>query len=164
MDSDRERLALATSINGSFQANIQHADTKAGMLAVACSGMVTAMLTQSDHVVHALRASPLLVGPGLVAWVVVMVVAVVHLARVLRPRTAPPAPDNHFAFPAVAAGGTAGLRQMPADELCDQAAALGGALARIAMVKYRAVGSALTASVGLAALTVACLISAAMVS
>lgn len=164
MDPDRERLALATSINGSFQANIQHADTKAGMLAVACSGMVTAMLTQSDHVFHALRASPLLIGPGLAAWASALIVAVVHLARVLRPRTAPPAPDNHFAFPAVATGGAADLRQLPADELCDQAAALGGVLARIAMVKYRAVGAALTASVALATLTVACLILAAMVS
>jgi len=164
MTNDAERLQLVTSINNSFQTNIQHADAKAGILAVACSGMVTAMLSQGDAVREALHRVGFLLGGGLAIWAVLLAVSVGQLARAVRPRTKAPSSGNHFAFAAVATSSTADIRHVPADVLCAEGAELGVVLAGIADHKYRAVGTALKATTRLAALTMACLTLTAMVS
>jgi hypothetical protein len=153
MTDDFERLQLVMSINNSFQANIRHADTKIGMLAVACSAMATTMLTQADAIREALHGSNHPLGFALAAWTVLLAYAALHLAHAVRPRTEPPSATNHFALTSAHAPD---IRSVRPDVLCDEATALGRTLADIAARKYGAVTSALYATAGLGVLTALC--------
>lgn len=80
------------SINNSLQSNIRHADTKIGMLAVACSAMVIAMLTQTNAVRDAAQRPNQVRVIALVAWVQVLGAIATQMIRAVRPRLDAPGP------------------------------------------------------------------------
>ncbi|WFE24865.1 hypothetical protein O7623_15615 [Solwaraspora sp. WMMD791] len=146
----KEELDVACAITASFQASIQHADTKGSMLAVLVSGVVTLLVTQAGP----LRATLSGAGPTAAVLVVVLTVLVaalaatgLHLAAALRPRITPPGPTNRFAFPAMA--GTDPPRDGgpgPGD-LRAEAWALNRLLAEIALTKHRHIAAAIRGTV-----------------
>ncbi|WJK42612.1 hypothetical protein O7608_09680 [Solwaraspora sp. WMMA2056] len=145
----KEELDVACAITASFQASIQHADTKGSMLAVLVSGVVTLLVTQAGP----LRATLGGAGPAAVLVVVLTVLVAalaatgLHLAAALRPRITPPGPTNRFAFPAMAgtdpppAGGTR------SGDLRAEAWALNRLLAEIALTKHRHIAAAIRGTV-----------------
>jgi hypothetical protein len=141
-----DELGLATSIGASFQVTIQHADSKAGMIAVMLSGIATVLLSQQDEMVAALAGN----GPAtrwltavLVVTGLALVVTCLGVAGAVWPRLAPPAAGNHFSFPAVAAAPAVGLGGATTEDLCAQAWSLNQRLAAIATAKHRQVSIAI---------------------
>ncbi|MFY1635530.1 hypothetical protein ACN27F_20025 [Solwaraspora sp. WMMB335] len=155
----KEELEVACAMAASFQANIQHADGKGGMLAVLVSGVVTLMITQAEQLRSGVSGS----SPTAVALIVALSVSAValavtglQLAAVLRPRLTPPNPVNRFAFPSLANRVRRPTIGSTTADLCVEAWALNELLAAIALAKHRRIMSAVAGTV---ALVIACLAS-----
>ena len=145
-----EEIAVAGTINASFQVATQQADSKVSMLLVVHSGIavvVSTHLREAVALVASGGAAGLTAVPLLAAVMVGFLISGYHLMQGLRPRLIPPAPDNRFAFPAVATGALGGPEAPAAGvasgRLRAEAWESARRLAEIAMVKNQHVVRAL---------------------